>query len=111
MSHTQAREIKALKEVCVGSGGREVGGWGWESNREIFLNSFVFLSLFLFPFWFFQDRVSLCSPGCPGIHFVDQLGLELRDLLASASQALGVKGVCHQILFLFILKIMRHTTL
>jgi hypothetical protein len=22
--------------------------------------------------WFFRDRVSLCSPGCPGTHFVDQ---------------------------------------
>jgi hypothetical protein len=26
----------------------------------------------------FQDRVSLCSPGCPGTHSVDQAGLELR---------------------------------
>jgi hypothetical protein len=25
----------------------------------------------------FRDRVSLCSPGCPGTHFVDQAGLEL----------------------------------
>ena len=23
----------------------------------------------------FRDRVSLCSPGCPGTHFVDQAGL------------------------------------
>jgi hypothetical protein len=27
----------------------------------------------------FQDRVSLCSPGCPGTHSVDQAGLELRS--------------------------------
>jgi hypothetical protein len=27
-------------------------------------------------FGFFRDRVSLCSPGCPGTHFVDQAGLE-----------------------------------
>jgi hypothetical protein len=27
----------------------------------------------------------LCSPSCPGTHFVDQTGLELRDLPASAS--------------------------
>jgi hypothetical protein len=40
---------------------------------------------------FFQDRVSLCSPGCPGAHFVDQAGLELRNPPASA----GIKGVCH----------------
>jgi hypothetical protein len=38
-----------------------------------------------------RDRVSLCSPGCPGIHFVDQAGL--RNLPASASQVLGLK-VC-----------------
>jgi hypothetical protein len=33
----------------------------------------------------FQDRVSLYSPGCPGTHFVDQAGLELRNLPSSAS--------------------------
>jgi hypothetical protein len=36
---------------------------------------------------------SLYSPGCPGTHFVDQAGLELRKLPASASQVLGLK-VC-----------------
>jgi hypothetical protein len=40
-----------------------------------------------------QDRVSLCSPGCPGTHSVDQAGLELRNLPASAFQVLGLK-VC-----------------
>jgi hypothetical protein len=40
----------------------------------------------------FRDRVSLYSPGCPGTHFVDQAGLELRNLLASASQVLGSKA-------------------
>jgi hypothetical protein len=43
-------------------------------------------------FLFFQDRVSLCSPGCPGTHFVDQAGLELRNSPASASQVLGLKA-------------------
>jgi hypothetical protein len=38
----------------------------------------------------FQDRVSLYSPGCPGTHFVDQVGLELRNLPASASRVLGL---------------------
>jgi hypothetical protein len=45
--------------------------------------------------WFglvFQDRVSLCSPGCPGTHFVDQAGLKLRHPPASASQVLGLKA-------------------
>jgi hypothetical protein len=36
----------------------------------------------------FRDRVSLCSPGCPGTHSVDQAGLELRSLPAPASQML-----------------------
>jgi hypothetical protein len=39
------------------------------------------------------SRVSLCSPGCPGTHSVDQAGLELRNPPASASQVLGSK-VC-----------------
>jgi hypothetical protein len=46
----------------------------------------------LFIFLFFRDRVSLCSPGCPGTHFVDQAGLELRNLPVSASQVLGLKA-------------------
>ncbi|GAB1296864.1 Cyclin N-terminal domain-containing protein 1 [Apodemus speciosus] len=37
--------------------------------------------------------VSLCSPGCPGIHSLDQAGLELRNPPASASQVLGLKFV------------------
>jgi hypothetical protein len=44
-------------------------------------------------FLFFQDRDSLYSPSCPGTHSVDQAGLELRNLSASASQVLGIK-VC-----------------
>jgi hypothetical protein len=41
----------------------------------------------------FQDWASRCSPGCPGTHSVDQAGLKIRDLPASASQVLGLK-VC-----------------
>jgi hypothetical protein len=32
----------------------------------------------------------MCSPGCPGTHFVDQASLELRNLPASASESLCV---------------------
>jgi hypothetical protein len=39
----------------------------------------------------FRDRVSLCSPGCPGTHSVDQAGLKLRNPPAIASQVLGLK--------------------
>jgi hypothetical protein len=40
----------------------------------------------------FRDRVSLCSPGCPGTHSVDWAGLKLRNPPASASQVLGLKA-------------------
>jgi hypothetical protein len=45
--------------------------------------------VFLF---FFRDRVSLCFPGCTRTHSVDQAGLELRNLPASAFQVLGLKA-------------------
>jgi hypothetical protein len=51
--------------------------------------------LFFVLFYFglvFPDRVSLCSPGCPGTHFVDQAGLKLRNPPASASRVLGLKA-------------------
>ena len=41
----------------------------------------------------FRDRVSLCSLGCPGTHFVKQAGLKFRNPPASASGVLGLK-VC-----------------
>jgi hypothetical protein len=43
-------------------------------------------------FFFLQDRVSLCSLGCPGTHTVDQAGLELRNPPASVSLVLGLKA-------------------
>jgi hypothetical protein len=55
---------------------------------------FVLFCFVLFCF-VFQDRVSLCSPGCPGTHFVDQAGLELRNPPATASPSAGIKGVDH----------------
>jgi len=49
-------------------------------------------STILFYFWFFWDRVSLCSSGCPRTHSVDQAGLELKNLPVSASRVLGLKA-------------------
>jgi hypothetical protein len=43
------------------------------------------LMLLLFLLLLFQDRVSLCSPGCPGTHSVDQAGFKLRNPPASVS--------------------------
>jgi hypothetical protein len=59
----------------------------------VHLDLLTFKKIFFFFFLVFQDRVSLYSPGCPGTHFVDQAGLELRNPPASASQVLGAK-VC-----------------
>ena len=41
--------------------------------------------LVIFFVLFFKDMVSLYSSGCPGTYSVDQVGLELRYLPASAS--------------------------
>jgi hypothetical protein len=59
------------------------------SQRGLGLNLFFF---FLFLFLFFWDRVSLYSSGCPGTHFVDQTGLELRNPPVFDSQVLGLKA-------------------
>ena len=59
----------------------------WWVKRGIF---FVFCFI-----WFLGDRVSLNSPDCPGTHSVDQAGLELRNLPASASQNAGITGMCY----------------
>jgi hypothetical protein len=46
------------------------------------------ICLFGLVFW---NRISLCGPGCPRTCFVDEAGLELRDLPAFASRPQGLK--------------------
>jgi hypothetical protein len=46
------------------------------SSLVVFI--FVFGWLVHLDFW---DRVSLCSPGCPGTHSVVQTGLKLTEIL------------------------------
>ena len=53
----------------------------------MFLNVFFF---FFFFFFFLRDRVSLFSPGCPGIRSVDQAGFELTELLRPSESSLFV---------------------
>ena len=66
---------------------------------------FVFVCLFVCLFFLgFRDRVSLCSPSCPGIHSVDQAGLKLKNLLVSDSQLLGLKACATTAPFGWILK-------
>jgi hypothetical protein len=57
-------------------------------SLNIHLDIYLFIYLFIYFLLVFPDRVSLYSPGCPGTHSVDQAGLELRNLPASASQVL-----------------------
>ena len=73
------------------------------------------LSMYIFLTWYvnvvclfvclFEDRVSLCSPGCPETHFLDQAGLKLRNLPSSASHVqfrilnhefFNIKRICQE---------------
>jgi hypothetical protein len=53
---------------------------------------FIYTYTYFFSFLVFQDRFSLCRPGCPGTHSADQGGLDLRDPLVSALRVLGLKA-------------------
>jgi hypothetical protein len=64
----------------------------WYIYSMEYYSAIKIIEFMKFSFYFFQDRVSLYSPGCPGTHYVDQAGLELRNPLASASQVLGFKA-------------------
>jgi hypothetical protein len=75
--HVQGQEQRARQET------RDHCFCGAENLNQLFF-SFLFLV--------FRDRVSLYSSGCPGTHFVDQAGLQLRNPPASASRVLGLKA-------------------
>ena len=64
-----------------------LGMWRWDR-----ITSTLHFVYFIFYFFVFRDRVSLCSSGCPGTHSVDQAGLKLRNPPASASQVLRLKA-------------------
>jgi hypothetical protein len=50
--------------------------WGMLLYHTLYIFLCVcFFFFFFFFFLVFRDRVSLCSPGCPGTHSVDQAGL------------------------------------
>jgi hypothetical protein len=60
-----------------------------------------FVCLFVFVF-VFRDRVSLCSPGCPGTHFIDQTQKSACLCLPSAR----IKGMRHHCPAILIFKIL-----
>ena len=76
-----------------------VGFWSTQRNTYLYIYTKSFscywiLIIFCFVLLLvFQDRVSLHSPGCPGTFCAQEVGLELRDLPASASWVMGL-NVC-----------------
>jgi hypothetical protein len=62
------------------NGAASTGGYHVEECNLI--HSFLFVVIGF-------SRQGFYSSGCPGTHSVDQAGLELRNLPASASQVLG----------------------
>ena len=79
--------IVNLLGACTKSGRRLVLGFLGVSGNPLCCGNFLFCFVLVF-----RDRVSLCSPGCPITHFVDQAGLEPRNPPASASHVLGLKA-------------------
>jgi hypothetical protein len=77
--------VSILHCICFGDP-------AYESHVILTLETIFLDSFFFFFFLVFQDRVFLYSPGCPGTHSVDQVGLELRNPLASLSQVLVLKA-------------------
>jgi hypothetical protein len=68
----------------------EVNSWCCPQVLSTLVIEMGFLLLLFVLFLFglvlvFRDRVSLCSPGCPGTQSVDQADLELRNPPASVS--------------------------
>lgn len=57
----------------------------------------------MFCFWFFFGAWFVCSPGCPWLHNVDQVGLELRYLPTAVFWVLTLK-VCATMFFSFFQK-------
>jgi hypothetical protein len=52
-------------------------GWTSSARKNIRQEHHIQVTSFL-EFFCFGDRVSLCSPGCPGTHSVDQAGLQVE---------------------------------
>jgi hypothetical protein len=84
--------------LCITAESKSIYICSWRNNLSLSVSvmSLGFVCLFVLfvclSVLVFRDRVSLCSPGCPGTYFVDQTGLKLRDPPVSASRVLGLKA-------------------
>jgi hypothetical protein len=86
-THTSHHSQAKIKSQIMGHKG--------EPTTTILINGHstkVSLFCFVFLCFCFLRQGFSDSPGCPGTHSVDQAGLELRNLPASASQVLGLKA-------------------
>jgi hypothetical protein len=62
--------------------------WNSLSDNTTFVCWCLFVCLFV---CLYQSRISHCSPGCPGIHLIDQTCLKLKDPPADVSWVLGLR--------------------
>ena len=72
--------------------------WGSLSEVTLLKSAILWLYKVIFSFsplvvW---DRVSACSPGCPGTHSVDQAGFELTQITFLCLRVLGLE-VCAKV--------------
>lgn len=89
--------------------------WSWGQTSLYLLthpvsHTFIYLSahhlnIYLLCLYFSRDlttevqnRISLCNPACPGTFSIDESCLKLGDSLASASEGLELKAMCHHCL-------------
>jgi hypothetical protein len=79
----EAQDLRLMRSL------QPLRAWG---ERTSCTGSMQPCRLFFVFVFVFRDSVSLCSPGCPGTHSVDQAGLKLRNPPASASRVLGLKA-------------------
>ena len=87
--HTvQHRLEESLSSVCVSSSPPVLSVSSFPPLLKVMYFPLLFCLLFCFETGFLCVRNS----PCPGTHFIDQVGLELRDLPASASVVLGLKA-------------------
>jgi hypothetical protein len=87
--------VCGLRLLSVRESNRVTRSYGTFSSRKdcskrICVTFVVVVVVVVVVVTFFTLLVSLCSPGCPGTHSVDQAGLQLRNLPASASHMLGL---------------------
>jgi hypothetical protein len=73
-----------------------VSGGSASTSENIVVVSLLNIVFFLMVFFLgggeFETGFLCIALGCPKTHFVDQAGLEIRNLPASASQVLGLKA-------------------